>query len=113
MKAFMACVLSLFVCIAHGCSFAGPDAAATAGTVYFGGNIITVNDAQPTVDAVAVKDGKIPMLEARTEIGNKCKGESTRMIDLAGKTLLLGFLDSTATILVPYKTPELYALQRP
>ncbi len=35
-----------------------------------------------------------------------------RSLDLAGKTLLSGFLDPTATILIPYKTPELYALQR-
>jgi predicted amidohydrolase YtcJ len=93
MKTFTACVLSLIVCITYGCGFAGPDAASTADTVYFGGDIITVNDAQPTVEAVAVKDGKILMLGRRTEIEKKCRGESTKMVDLAGKTLLPGFLD--------------------
>ena len=93
MKTFMACVLALFVCITCGCSFAGPDAASTADTVYFGGDIVTINDAQPAVEAVAVKDGKILMLGTRTEIEKKCRGRSTRMVDLAGKTLLPGFLD--------------------
>jgi hypothetical protein len=29
-----------------------------ADTIYYGGTIITVNDRQPTAEAVAVKDGK-------------------------------------------------------
>jgi hypothetical protein len=30
----------------------------TADTIYIGGDIVTVNDAQATVEALAVKDGK-------------------------------------------------------
>ena len=40
-----------------GCS--GPKREVTADTIYTGGDIITVNDAQPTAEAFAVKDGKI------------------------------------------------------
>lgn len=37
--------------------------AQAADTIYTGGDIVTVNDAQPTVEAVAVKDGKILAVE--------------------------------------------------
>jgi predicted nicotinamide N-methyase len=39
------------------CGARGPDA--SADTLYVGGDIITINDAQPTAEAMAVKDGKI------------------------------------------------------
>jgi hypothetical protein len=75
-----------------GCS-SSPDAASTADTIYFGGPIITVNDAQPSAEAVAVKDGKILMVGTRAELEKNHKGATTQMIDLGGKTLLPGFLD--------------------
>jgi len=50
-----------------GCS-SSPNAASTADTIYFGGPIITVNDAQPTAEAVAIKDGKILMVGARSDL---------------------------------------------
>ena len=37
----------------------GPEPAQPADTIYVGGDIVTVNDAQPTAEALAVKDGKI------------------------------------------------------
>jgi predicted amidohydrolase YtcJ len=71
----------------------GPDASSTADAIYFGGPIITVSDAQPNAEAVAIKDGKIMMVGARTEVEKDHKGSTTQMIDLAGKTLVPGFLD--------------------
>lgn len=65
-----------------------------ADTIYFGGNIITINDAQPIVEALAVKDGKILALGPRAEIEKTNKGPATKIVDLAGKTLLPGFLDA-------------------
>jgi len=78
------------------CCTAGQAAATTGGadTIYFGGDIVTVTDAQPTVQALAVKDGKIVDVGDRTSINAKHKGAKTRMVDLAGKTLLPGFLDA-------------------
>jgi predicted amidohydrolase YtcJ len=75
-----------------GCN-SGPDASSTADAIYFGGPIITVNDAQPNAEAVAIKDGKIMMVGARAEVEKDHKGSTTQMIDLAGKTLVPGFLD--------------------
>jgi predicted amidohydrolase YtcJ len=66
--------------------------ASTAETIYSGGDIITVNDAQPSAEAVAVKDGKILFVGTLAE-AEKFKGTGTRSVDLAGKTLLPSFID--------------------
>jgi hypothetical protein len=64
-----------------------------ADVVFYGGPIVTVNDAQPSVEAVAVKDGKIVAVGAASEIRAKWVGPNTRVVDLAGRTLLPGFID--------------------
>ena len=65
-----------------------------ADSIYTGGAIITIDDARPDAEAVAVKDGKILAAGARDEIENSHQGENTRIIDLAGNTMLPGFVDS-------------------
>ena len=72
----------------------GPAPQQTADTIYTGGDIITVTDSQPTVEALAVKDGKILALGTRAEVEAAHKGTATTVIDLAGKTLLPGFIDA-------------------
>ena len=67
--------------------------AQVADTIYHNGPIITVNDKQPTAEAVAVKGGKILALGNKDEI-LKRKGDDTTLIDLGGKTMLPGFVDS-------------------
>ena len=74
-----------------GCSKPAPNL--TADTIYTGGDIVTVNDAQPAVEALAVKDGKILAAGTRAEIERAHKGQGTTIVDLAGKTLLPAFLD--------------------
>ena len=69
-------------------------AAVSADTIYVGGDIVTVNDAIPRAEALAVKDGKILAVGARADIEEMHKGAATRIVDLAGKTLLPGFLDA-------------------
>jgi hypothetical protein len=69
------------------------DAPAAADTIYFGGDIMTMNDAQPAVEAIAVKDGMIVSAGSRSDIESLYKGPATTMIDLAGKTLLPAFID--------------------
>lgn len=104
MKTF-ALVLSFTALIAAGCAkestttaasqgaanAVAPDAAADA--IYFGGDIITVNDAQPTAEALAIKDGKIIAVGTLSGLTAGAKGAATRMVDLQGKTLLPGFID--------------------
>jgi len=80
------------VTLSTGCrSHSNPASAADA--IYYGGDIVTINDAQPTVEALAIKDGKILMAGSREEIEKNHKGESTVMVDLAGKTLTSSFID--------------------
>jgi len=73
-----------------------PEPAATADTLYVGGDIVTVNDAQPTAEAVAVKDGRILAVGTRTELEKAHKGKSTNVVDLGGRTLAPGFVDGHA-----------------
>lgn len=68
-------------------------AADLADAIYHGGNIVTVDDKNPTAEAVAVKDGKIVAVGKKDEV-LKLKGEGTELIDLTGKALLPGFIDS-------------------
>lgn len=81
---------------------AGPVASAknavSADTLYFGGDIVTINDALPSAEALAVKDGKILAVGSQAEIEKDYKGESTVMVDLAGKTLMPGFIDGHAHV---------------
>src|SRR5512137_1213319 len=83
-------LLPAFV-LAIGCTTNAPKEAAS--TIYTGGTIVTVNDAQPTAGAVAVKDGKILAVGDRAEV-LKLKGDATKVVDLGGKTLLPGFIDA-------------------
>jgi len=64
----------------------------SADTIYYGGEIVTVNDLQPEAEAVAVKDGKILAVGYRDEV-MQLKGEATQVMDLAGGTMLPGFFD--------------------
>ena len=64
-----------------------------ADTIYVGGSIVTINDAEPVVEALAVKDGRILALGTHGKIEALHKGEATTVVDLAGKTMLPGFLD--------------------
>jgi len=66
--------------------------AETADTIYSGGPILTMTDAAPRADAVAVKDGRILAVGALADL-MKLKTDKTRMVDLKGRTLLPGFVD--------------------
>lgn len=64
-----------------------------ADAIYLGGDIVTVNDAQPVAEALAVKDGRILAVGALAEIEESHRGTSTRVVDLKGHTLVPGFID--------------------
>ena len=69
------------------------DTASTADAIYVGGPIVTINDAQPEAEALAVKDGKILAVGSKADIEKAHKGNTTEVVDLAGKTLMPSFLD--------------------
>ncbi len=65
----------------------------TADTIISGGNIYTVNKSQPTVEAVAVKDGKILYAGTQDE-AEKYRGEATADLDLEGATMTPGLIET-------------------
>ena len=84
---FMLAALLLF-------GFTAATAADTADVLYSGGDILTMRGPAPEyVESLAVRDGTIvfagPLAEARTFIG-----PGTKAVNLDGKTLLPGFIDT-------------------
>src|ERR1035441_445239 len=60
--------------------------------IYFGGDIITMDENNPTAEAVAVKDGLVLAVGSKSDV-LKTKGVATQIIDLGGRTMLPGFID--------------------
>jgi predicted amidohydrolase YtcJ len=69
-----------------------PALAAPAEAIYTGGPIVTVNELQPQVEAIAVRGGRIVAAGYRDEV-MKLKGAKTLLVDLGGRTLVPGFVD--------------------
>ncbi len=65
-----------------------------ADAIYVGGDIVTINDKQPTAEALAVKNGKIIAVGDRKSIEGEHKGDASKVVDIAGKTLLPSFIDA-------------------
>ena len=65
--------------------------------LYFNGTIITVNENQPTVEAVLIENGKIIKVGSKDEV-YELKDSETELVDLEGKTMLPGFIDSHSHI---------------
>ena len=66
---------------------------APADTLFFGGSVITMDPAHPTAEAVAVRDGRILALGRTRALEKVYGGAQTQRLDLAGKTLMPGFID--------------------
>jgi len=62
-------------------------------TIYIHGNIITINEAQPFAQALATKEGLISGV-GDSETLLRLKGPSTKIVDLAGATVVPGFIDA-------------------
>ena len=62
-------------------------------SIFFGGTIITMDDTQPTVEAVGIQGERIDAVGTLEYVKTKM-GATTELIDLEGKTLLPGFIDS-------------------
>jgi hypothetical protein len=63
-----------------------------ADTIYHGGSILTIDDANPRAEAVAVKDGRIIAVGKKEDV-LKTQNDATKLVDLGGKTMLPGFVD--------------------
>lgn len=64
-----------------------------ADRVYVGGVILTMEDAQPRAEALAIRNGRILAVGPRADVMRHA-GDRTEVVDLAGRALLPGFVDS-------------------
>jgi predicted amidohydrolase YtcJ len=64
----------------------------SADKILFNGFIYTVEQDQPTVEAVAIRAGKIMALGSSEEV-RKLAGEKTQLIDLQGRMVMPGLID--------------------
>lgn len=85
MRSFL---LFFSVALLTGCGNQKP----VADTIYFGGPILTMEDSLPQAEALAVAGGEILFVGTKTE-ALKYQGSATKLVDLAGKALLPGFVD--------------------
>jgi len=75
-------------------ALAAPAAAQpTADRIWSGGTILTMNDKAMRAEAVAEAGGKIVAVGSKAAV-MKLQGPATQMIDLAGRTLVPGFIDA-------------------
>jgi hypothetical protein len=65
----------------------------TADTIYTNGKIYTVNEAQPWVEAVAIKDGEFVAVGSDADVKVLAGGE-TEIVDLGGKFAMPGLHDT-------------------
>ena len=91
--AIYAIVITVSLCLAiSGCTTLRSKSA-VAGNVFANGKIYTVNAQQPWAEAVAVKGNKIVYVGDSAGVA-AYQGEGTKVIDLAGKTLMTGFVSA-------------------
>ena len=64
-----------------------------ADKIFFNGNILTMDQKNTEVECLAIKDGKIAFAGSKEE-GEEYQGDKTEAIDLKGRSLIPGFIDS-------------------
>lgn len=66
--------------------------------IYYNGTLLTMDEAQPQAQAIAVEDGHIVAVGSNAEVLNLQQAD-TATIDLQGRTLMPGFVDAHAHLL--------------
>ena len=94
------------------CGGAQPDAGAPADTIFTGGAIVTMDPAQPRVDAVAVRGETIAAAGALDDV-MALRGDATRVVELADRALLPGFIDAHGHFLAVGRSLDLLSLHPP
>ncbi len=86
-------VLIVALTIAAGIAPAHAQAPAAADTILVNGRVITLDDTSSIVQAVAIRDGKVLAVGADADIRRRADVRTT-IIDLGGRTVLPGLMDS-------------------
>ena len=74
-------------------TLAAPAVAQRADTILFNGKIVTADDKGTVHQALAIRDGRIVALGRNATVREEA-GSRTRIIDLAGRTVIPGLIDS-------------------
>ncbi len=109
-------LLGLLIITTSGCGVSG-QAVDEDVVILANGNILTMNPGQPTASAMAIKEGKIIQVGDLPAV-KKAAGQSYEYIDLEGKTVVPGFIESHDHIVLygsvltlldisPFVTPSL------
>lgn len=78
---------------ARSSSLADPIAPSQAALIFRGGTILTMVDARPRVEAVAIAAGRILAAGTENEV-MAAAGEAAEVVDLQGRTLMPSFIDA-------------------
>ncbi len=70
-----------------------------ADIIFTNGDILTMDASNPTAQAIAIQDGKIIAVGSNDEI-QTYRDEKTVLVNLAGRTLLPGFVDAHAHLIL-------------
>ena len=70
-----------------------PTVSIAADTILTNGTIYTIDNKNTVAEAIAIKDGKILFVGSKTG-AEAYKGSSTKVVDLAGKVVMPGFVDA-------------------
>ena len=109
----------LFVCAAGAC-MAGCDVRAQpagddgspADILFLGDRIVTMDPAQPSVEAVAVRGETIAAAGSRADV-LALRGEATRVVELGDRALLPGFIDAHGHFLAVGRALDALSLHPP
>jgi urease alpha subunit len=93
MKNRSARLAALSLAAALSLTFCAPAAAQSPDTALVNGKVITLDDGSATAEALAVRDGKIVAVGRSADIRNLA-GPATRIVDLGGRTVIPGLIDS-------------------
>jgi predicted amidohydrolase YtcJ len=91
--------------LAAQCSFVF--AKGNADTIFYGGDIVTMNKSQPTAEAVAVQDGKIIKVGSLAKL-KALQGQDTKLINLNGQTLMPGLVEPHVHIMGTAFSEEIF-----
>src|SRR6185503_13328964 len=76
-----------------GAVFTASASAQTADTIVVNGKVVTVDARESVVEAIAIRDGRI-LATGTSAAMRKLAGPSTRTIDVQGRTVVPGLIDS-------------------
>lgn len=72
----------------------------SADTIFYGGPILTVNQKNDEVQALAIQGGKVVAVGSKEAITKDWQSKTTQAIDLKGQTLMPGFVEPHVHILL-------------